>query len=135
MGIIIDTSVLIDLERRDEALETLLSTLGDEDVAIAAIIVSELIVGIHRAEHASRRARREAFVSTVLEQIPVLPFDVIVARAHAGLWAQLAGTGQMIGANDLFIAATALAHGYSVMTENIREFSRVPGLVVRQPEW
>ena len=43
--------------------------------------------------------------------------------------------GQTTGAHDLLIAATALAHGYGVMTDNIRDFERVPGLEVRQPDW
>ena len=48
---------------------------------------------------------------------------------------QLSRTGQMIGANDLLIAATALTYGYDVMTHNVRDFEKVPGLDVRRPDW
>lgn len=74
-------------------------------------------------------------MEAVLESIPVLPFDLRVARVHAEIWAVLAATGQGIGSNDMIIASTALAHGYSVITDNIRDFNRVPGLEIRQPDW
>jgi tRNA(fMet)-specific endonuclease VapC len=53
-----------------------------------------------------------------------------VARIHAELWAQLEATGRLIGAHDLWIAATALAHGMGLATGNANEFRRVPGLRV-----
>jgi len=74
-------------------------------------------------------------VEAILERVPVLPFELRTARVHARTWAQLVSGGQSIGAHDLLIAATALAHGYAVLTQNRREFERVPGLVVRQPNW
>ena len=53
-----------------------------------------------------------------------------VARVHADVWAQLAAKGQLIGAHDLWIAATALAHGMGIASGNADEFQRVPGLRV-----
>jgi tRNA(fMet)-specific endonuclease VapC len=53
-----------------------------------------------------------------------------IARVHADIWAQLAAKGQLIGAHDLWIAATALAHGMGIATGNVDEFQRVPGLRV-----
>ena len=53
-----------------------------------------------------------------------------IARVHAEIWAQLAARGELIGAHDLWIAATALAHGMGVVTGNDTEFARVPGLRV-----
>jgi predicted nucleic acid-binding protein len=64
-----------------------------------------------------------------------LPFDLVVAGIHARLWAQLAEARQLIGPHDLLIAAIAVAYGHAVLTENAREFGRIPGLVVRQPAW
>jgi predicted nucleic acid-binding protein len=51
-----------------------------------------------------------------------------VARVHADIWAQLTARGEVIGAHDLWIAATALAHGMGLATGNTREFKRIPGL-------
>ena len=71
----------------------------------------------------------------MLATFHILPFDLSAARIHAELWAQLTAAGHMIGPNDLLIAATALAYGYAVLTENVRESERVPGLTVRRPAW
>jgi predicted nucleic acid-binding protein len=106
-----------------------------EPNGIASITASELLVGVHRTVAGARRQRREAYVEAILGAMLVISFDLPVARVHARLWAELASSGAMIGAHDLVIAATAIAHGYAVLTENVRDFERVPGLVVRQPAW
>lgn len=135
MALIVDSSVFVALERRRLRLEGLPLEDPDEPIAVAAITASELLVGVHRADTPERRLRREAFVEAVLELVPVLPLDLRVARTHALLWAQLRRTGQVIGVHDLLIAATAIAHGRALLTENLRDFERVPGLAVRQPHW
>ena len=109
--------------------------MAGQPFSISAITASELLTGIYLAESAERRARREDFVEAMLEDVPILPVDVNVARVHAELWAHLSKAGQMTGAHDLLIAATALAHGDSVLTDNVRDFEKVPGLAVRQPDW
>lgn len=136
MALLIDSSIFIALERRGQPLSVLGLVAGqDESVALSAITASELLAGAYRADTPERRTRRQAFVESVLEVIPVFPFDIQVARTHARIWAQLAGVGQTIGAHDLLIAATALTYRYSVLTDNVREFQRVPGLEVKQPSW
>lgn len=136
MALLIDSSVLITLERRMQTVGALAQVAGrDEPVALAAITASELLVGAYRANNPRRRTRRQAFVEALLEVVPVLPFDTRVARIHAPIWAQLMAKGQSIGAHDLLIAATAIAYGYSVLTENVRDFGKVSGLDVRQPRW
>jgi tRNA(fMet)-specific endonuclease VapC len=59
-----------------------------------------------------------------------VPITEPVARIHAEVWAALAARGDVIGSHDLWIAATALTHGFGVATENKRDFDRVPGLRV-----
>ena len=59
-----------------------------------------------------------------------IPITEPVARVHAEMWADVAGRGEVIGAHDLWIAATALAHGLGVATPNASEFERIPGLRV-----
>jgi tRNA(fMet)-specific endonuclease VapC len=61
----------------------------------------------------------------VIEQLPITPR---VARLHAQIWAELQTRGETIGAHDLWIAATALAHGLTLATANTGEFERVPAL-------
>ena len=93
---------------------------------------AELIVGVHRADTPARGARRAAFVEAVLARLPVLPFDLSVARVYARLAAQLAGAGQTVAVADLLIAATAIAGGHELVTHNLRDFERIPGLRIHR---
>lgn len=138
MGTLLDTTVFIDLERAVRRLppatamaavsDRLEQQLGpDEEVAIAAITASELLHGVHRAS-TEHRARREAFVEAVLTAFPPLPFGLLAARAHARIWAELAATGQDVGAHDRLVAATAISVGWRVGTANTRHFDRIDGL-------
>lgn len=131
MALLIDTDLLVDLERGD-ATPDVERILGDEDRAISVITVSELLHGVHRAQGAIR-VRRHAFVEHVLAGIDAIPITDPVARVHAGIWAELSNRGQPIGAHDLWIAATALAHGLGVATRNATHFTRVEGLRVVAP--
>ncbi|HEY0781425.1 MAG TPA: PIN domain-containing protein, partial [Thermoanaerobaculia bacterium] len=90
---------------------------------------SELLHGMHRAQHPARRARRSAFIEAALVRFPLLRIDLATARLHAKIWADLAAAGTLIGANDLWLAATAIEHGLALATGNVHEFERVPGLV------
>ena len=135
MGQLIDTSVFVGLERRATTFDSLAKAARDEPVGLAAITASELLAGVHLADPQERRLRREAFVTGILESTPIVPFDLRVARVHALLWAQLSGSGRPIGAHDLQIAATAVTLGWSVLTDNVREFGHVPGLQVSRPDW
>ena len=128
MAFLIDSSIFVAFERSGEAPAAFLERLGDQEVALAAITASELLHGVHRAEGAVRRGRRERFVETVLTAVPVLPFTLEVARIHSRLWADLRKRGELIGAHDLLIAATALTHGLAVATLNRRHFEKVQEL-------
>jgi tRNA(fMet)-specific endonuclease VapC len=126
-GWLIDTSVLVDAERGGEAIA--LVPAGDPHL-ISVITVSELLHGVHRAPDDARRTKREAFVEYILGELETLPATAEIARIHARVWAQLEARGEAVGAHDLWIAATALAHGLPVVTANPRELKRVPGLEV-----
>jgi predicted nucleic acid-binding protein len=128
VALLIDTDLLIDLERgvgNPEVEEH----LGDEDRAISVITVSELLHGVLRATGA-RRTQRRAFVEYLLAGLQPIPITEPVARVHADIWADLANRGEPIGAHDLWIAATALAHGLGMATRNASDFERVTGLRV-----
>jgi tRNA(fMet)-specific endonuclease VapC len=140
VGAVVDTTVFIDPERatprgqhtRSAELigQRLTECLGpDEEAAIAAITASELLHGVHRAS-ATHRARREAFVESILAAVPVLDFDLLAARAHARLWADLARTGADVGPHDRIVAAIAISLGWRVATADVRHFERIRGLDV-----
>ena len=124
MGVLIDTDLLIDLERGEASVE---SVLGEQAGTISVITVSELLHGVLRAEGAARTHRR-AFVEHVLAGVEAIPITQRVARVHADIWSGLATRGEHVGAHDLWIAATAVAHGLAIATRNISHFERIPGL-------
>ncbi len=129
MGIVVDTSVLIRLERTNSPRPFARFGLPG-GIFISAITLSEMRVGIELADNEKRRAKRESFVASVLTDAVVLSFGQDEAPTHAGLCAKLRRTGTMIGAHDLLIAATAVHHGHAVVTANFSEFERVDGLTV-----
>jgi tRNA(fMet)-specific endonuclease VapC len=136
MALIIDTSVLISLEREGRKWREVLGEDAQEEMlAIAAITASELLSGVYRANTERRRTARLQHVEEILREFAVLPFDLNVARIHARLWFELDVAGERIGTHDALIAATALANDASLLTTNLREFIRVPGLEVREPRW
>jgi tRNA(fMet)-specific endonuclease VapC len=120
--------LLIDRERGAGTPEVE-AVLGDEERAISVITVGELLHGALRGR-AEQRARRRAFVEHVLAAFDALPVTEPVARMHAEIWARLAERGELIGAHDLWIAATALTHGLGVATRDAVDFGRVAGLRV-----
>lgn len=126
MAFLIDTSVLVDVERGGDGL----GWVTEADHSISVVTVSELVHGVHRAAAGARRTRRQAFVEGVLASFEPIPITTEVARVHAGVWAGLEDAGEIVGMHDLWIAATALAHGLRVATTNTRDFERVPGLSV-----
>ena len=77
--------------------------------------------------------RRRAFVEHLLAGLEAIPITEAVARMHAHIWADLAARGSVIGAHDLWIAATALAHGFGVAARNSSDYGRVTGLRLVAP--
>jgi tRNA(fMet)-specific endonuclease VapC len=126
VAVLIDTDMLVDLEH-GVGNPDVENAIGDEARAISVITVSELLHGVHRASGA-QRTRRSAFVEHLLAGMRAIEITERIARVHADVWAQLAAKGQLIGSHDLWIAATALAHGMALATGNVDEFQRVPGL-------
>jgi len=127
---ILDTSVIIDYERRSREIHALASRKPQEPVRLSVITAAELLHGVHRAESVGRRARRSTFVEHVLSLFPIIDFDLAIARLYSELWATLEKQGKRISAHDLIIGATALANDESVATFDKRDFTKIPGLRV-----
>lgn len=130
MGIIFDTSILIEAERGRFGIEAFISGREEEPFGLSVITVAELLNGVHIADSAKRRLKRSAYVEKVIELFPVYPFDIPTARIYADIWTQLRKSGIQIGAHDLIIGSTALALGFSVATANKRHFDRINGLKI-----
>lgn len=128
MGVILDSSEIIALERNRGIVEGLVAGREDEPFGISVVTVAELLHGVERADTETRQIRRQAFVEKVIETIPVFPFDIGVARIYARIWASLMQRGFTVGAHDLIIAATAISLDYTVITANRRDFEKIEGL-------
>ncbi|HEY5578426.1 MAG TPA: PIN domain-containing protein [Acidimicrobiia bacterium] len=126
--LLLDTTVLISFERGDPGLDAAIA--DDDDAAVAAVTIAELAAGVKLAS-GRRRTRREAFLADILETLPIIPYDLAVARSHTDLLVAVRKGGVPRGAHDLIIAATALASHRELVTADARGFSGLPGLRVR----
>ena len=98
-----------------------------EDMCISAITMAELEFGICKS---SKPAQNRLALMMFLSEIQVVPFDGKAAQDYGLIRAELTARGTPIGANDLLIAAHARSLGLTLITNNGREFERVPGLTV-----
>jgi len=119
----------VEYERSGFEVEAL---AGAEERAISVVTVSELLQGVHRAR-ARRQTRRRAAVEQILATFDAVPITEAVARIHGDIWARLIARGESVAAHDLWIGATALAHGFGIVTLDTRHFARIPGLRVVAP--
>ena len=127
-NLLLDTTFLVDGERAGDNLDDLIA--DEDDVAVAAITIAELLVGVELATRANRPGR-EQFIDTVIAAIPVIDYDLNVADVHAKLLAALRRRGRPRGAHALIIAATARATGRVVLTADAAAFSDLPEVAVR----
>lgn len=128
--LLLDTSVLIDAGRSDRDLDALIA--DDDDPAIAAITIAALGVGVETATGKRQRARR-AFLDDLVDTLPIVGYDLEVARAHTQLLVAVRAAGRPRGAHDLIVSATAVATRRAVVTSDQAGFDDLPGVVVRRP--
>jgi len=119
---------LVNAERWGDSLGEAID--DDDDVAVAAITVAELKVGVQLAK-GRRREKRERFVAGILEAVSVEPYDLDVAEAHAALLAHIRRTGTPRGAHDLIIAATARARERQVASTDRAGFADLPEVSIQ----
>ena len=133
-GVILDSSIPIRAERErtkvDQLLRRVRSLTDAEDVGLTAIGVTELIHGIHRADSPQRAMNRTLFLDALILDLPVFDYTLEVARLAGRIDGEETMKGNIIPYIDLLIGATALHHGYSLMTTNLRHFRKIPGLNV-----
>jgi tRNA(fMet)-specific endonuclease VapC len=136
MGLILDSSVVIDAERRGETVEQLIQRVvtaaGDQEAALSAVGLTELIHGLYRAKTPSLRLRRQSFLDELLTDLTVYPYTKQTALLAGQLDGEQQSKGVVIPFADLLIGATALSLGYSVLTANLRHYRLIPGLAVLQ---
>jgi predicted nucleic acid-binding protein len=132
LGVILDSSVVIEAERRHlnvaQFLKQIVQRIGETEAALCAITVAELAHGIYRADTPERRERRRAFLDELKAAVPVYPITDGTAELVGRIGAESAAAGVTIPFDDLLIGASALERGYAVATRNRRHFQKIPGL-------
>jgi len=125
---VLDTDICIYLLRgkADAAVERL-RQVDAAAVSVTAVTAAELRFG---AVHSANPPRNLELVERFLVPLTMLPFDDLAAVHFAAIKQQLVSAGALVGPMDLLIAAIVRAHGATLVTNNVREFSRIPGLRV-----
>ncbi len=136
MGLVLDSSVAIAAERRGDnvtlLLQQIVAVAGNQPAVLSAIGLTELVHGIYRAQTPQARARRESFIYELLDDVDVYPYTKDTALLAGKIDGEQQERGITIPFSDLLIGATALVHGYSVLTVNVRHFRLIPGLSILQ---
>ena len=105
---------------------------GEEEAALSAIGLTELIHGLYRAQTPEIRQRRESFLNELLTDLTVYPYTKETALLAGKIDREQRSRGVVIPFGDLLMGATALSLGFKVLTGNLRDFQRIPGLTVMQ---
>ena len=125
---LLDTNICIYIRRKKpEGVLRRFRTLKQGEAALSVITFGELMYG---AENSAQRAAALELLRGLAQVLPVLDLPDTAAEAYGRIRAEMERAGQMIGNNDLWIAAHARAAGLTLVTNNEREFRRVRGLKV-----
>jgi len=126
-GYLLDTNIISDIIRNPAGLAaSRIEQIDPKEICTSIVVAAELRYGCAKKGSAKLIAKVEAALGT----IPVLPLDSPADAEYGGIRAALEAAGQTIGLNDLLIVAHAHALGLTLVTGNMREFNRIPGLSV-----
>lgn len=136
LGLILDSSVIIEAERQGHSVEQLLEHLkelfGEVEIALCPVTVAKLVHGVYRANTPQIRERRRAFIDELKRHVPVHPVTEETAEIVGQISGEQAAKGIRLPFDDLAIGAAALEQSYAVATLNVRHFEKIPGLNVRR---
>jgi tRNA(fMet)-specific endonuclease VapC len=127
MRYLLDTNIIIAALKGAAGVRQKLETTPISSLVLSPVVLGELEFGAEKSAHPDKNRAR---LAALVEGIPVSPLDAEASRHYGRIRAELERNGMPIGANDLWIAAQALALGAVAVTDNVGEFSRVSGLVV-----
>jgi len=129
MGVILDTSIWVDVEQGRLAPADVATVTGEEPVYLAPPVIAELQYGVHRAPNAAARNRRASALARIRRK-PCLIIDRETGEFFGRLAADVDSRGKPSThrVNDLWLAALAIQHGMKVATQNAKDFADIPGL-------
>lgn len=124
---LLDTNTCIAAMRNHPKVMARLAVVSPSGSAISTITIYELYTGVEKCKSPAKERLK---VDAVIQTIPDLPFDAMAAAQSGWLRAYLEARGMPIGPYDTFLAGQALVLALAMVTANVKEFSRVPGLTV-----
>lgn len=124
---LLDTNIVIYVIKQRPAAALATFNRHQGRMAVSSITVAELIHGAEKSQHPARNLN---VVEDFCSRLAVLPYTVEAAYHYGNIRAALEQSGQTIGVNDLHIAAHARSKGLTLVSNNLREFERVPGLLL-----
>jgi tRNA(fMet)-specific endonuclease VapC len=113
------------LNRRSPSIKARLDATDPNLVKLCSVVKAELFCGAYKSQNPNRTAQK---LADFFSEFDSLPFDDFSAETYGRIRSELEKKGTPIGGNDLMIAAIAITHNATLVTNNTREFSRVPGL-------
>lgn len=123
---LLDSNIIIaGIRGEPRALLNRLAGLAPSRLFLSSLVQAELLYGAEKARHG---AQARAALSVFVDGMAAAPFDDADAEAYGRIRAAMERKGASIGAMDMLIAAQAVARGLVLVTDNLREFRRVPGL-------
>ena len=124
--ILLDTNVLVGILRGNKKVyRRFLMHVGD--MAVPAMVLGELIFG---AEKSKNPAKNRNLITTIMSTLPVMHTNDAIMEKFGEQKAMLSGRGEVVEDADVLIAATALAYDATLVTGNLRHFSRFDGLIL-----
>lgn len=134
LGLVLDSSVIIDAERKGQTVEDFLTAIrqrfGEIEVAISAVTLAELVHGVNRAKDLQIRQRRRDFIDELKKHLPIHPVTDETGEITGDISGEQAAKGINLPIDDVLIGASGIEQGYAVGTLNLRHFTKIPGLTV-----
>jgi tRNA(fMet)-specific endonuclease VapC len=128
MRFLLDTNICIYIiKQKPLKVFDKFQTLTPSDVGVSSITVAELEYGAYKSQ---RQEQNRAALSQFLIPLEILPFDERATQTYGQIRAELERRGTVIGSMDMLIASQAISLGLSLVTNNVRELSQIPGLTL-----
>ncbi len=128
MRFLLDTNICIYIiKQKPPKVFEKFQTLTPSDVGVSSITVAELEYGAYKSQ---RLEQNRAALSQFLIPLEILPFDERATQTYGQVRAELERRGTVIGSMDMLIASQAISLGFTLVTNNVREFSQIPGLTL-----
>jgi tRNA(fMet)-specific endonuclease VapC len=132
MKYLLDTNTCIRfLNGRSESIKRKMKVTEPEDIVLCSVVKAELFYGSLKSRHPEKNLQKQYLF---VNRFKSLPFDDDSAEKYGEIRANLEKTGMIIGPNDLLIASITLTHNVILVTNNLKEFSRIEGLKIEDWE-